>query len=394
MGEDVKIEVTTDVTKADADLKAVAYRVQSLGKISARASQQAAVGATKAITAATGALTRITTLFGLTGVIGAVFGLIAVVQRLGALWAKLFPVSDDPFQRAATSVDAATKALKRMADSYAALEAARKSASKDAAALAESQVDRTAARLQAEEDAVEDPDARAEMQRRNAAFLARRKAEADLAASGSAASDAEAAVADNRARRETISGRLEKVQDTPVFGRSAAERQKASAAVAEFTAEIARLDAALPSLNSAVDAARNALDAARIRSDAALNNMRRTDAAIGKERTAAQLEADLAAAEQAYQPQQRAAEERVKRRAIDAEFAKEKAKVDKDTADKISKITVEAPRAASSAAASGGITGGSMNNAARLADQRAAAVEALMGEQNRILAEIRERLDD
>ena len=65
-----------------------------------------------------------------------------------------------------------------------------------------------------------------------------------------------------------------------------------------------------------------------------------------------------------------------------------------DTAEKISKITVDPPRAASAAAASGGFSGGSMNNQFRLADQRANAIEAIMREEITLLQQILQRLEE
>jgi hypothetical protein len=62
--------------------------------------------------------------------------------------------------------------------------------------------------------------------------------------------------------------------------------------------------------------------------------------------------------------------------------------------DRIAAITVEAPRAASAAATIGGITGGTLANAARLAEQRANAAAAIQREQLTLLQQIKERLED
>lgn len=64
------------------------------------------------------------------------------------------------------------------------------------------------------------------------------------------------------------------------------------------------------------------------------------------------------------------------------------------TAQKIKSITVDAPKAASSYGASGGIMGGQVQNAERLAEQRQARLEAIQNEHSRLLAEISQKLEE
>ena len=63
-------------------------------------------------------------------------------------------------------------------------------------------------------------------------------------------------------------------------------------------------------------------------------------------------------------------------------------------AEKRSSITVDAPRAATDVGAIGGYMGGNMQNAARMAEQRAAALEAIQREAATLLAQIKERLTE
>jgi hypothetical protein len=86
---------------------------------------------------------------------------------------------------------------------------------------------------------------------------------------------------------------MDRAQDTAVWGRTAAARQKAAAAAKEFQKTIEALDAALPSLQSAARTAANARDATKTRFDSSLANVRAVDAAIG--RLHRKLVADLAA---------------------------------------------------------------------------------------------------
>jgi hypothetical protein len=63
-------------------------------------------------------------------------------------------------------------------------------------------------------------------------------------------------------------------------------------------------------------------------------------------------------------------------------------------AEKRSSITVDAPRAATDVGAIGGYMGGNMQNAARMAEQRAAALEAIQREAATLLAQIKEGLTE
>jgi hypothetical protein len=63
-------------------------------------------------------------------------------------------------------------------------------------------------------------------------------------------------------------------------------------------------------------------------------------------------------------------------------------------ADKRAGVTVDAPRAATDVGAIGGYMGGNMQNAARMAEQRAAALEAIQREAAALLAKINERLTE
>jgi hypothetical protein len=68
--------------------------------------------------------------------------------------------------------------------------------------------------------------------------------------------------------------------------------------------------------------------------------------------------------------------------------------VEKSVQEKIKAITVDAPIAASSAAAAGGFMGGSMNNAARLSEQREFKRDAIEREKVDLLSKINNKLDD
>jgi hypothetical protein len=63
-------------------------------------------------------------------------------------------------------------------------------------------------------------------------------------------------------------------------------------------------------------------------------------------------------------------------------------------ADKRAGVTVDAPRAATDISAIGGYMGGNMQNAARMAEQRAAALEAIQREAATLLAQIKEGLTE
>jgi len=67
---------------------------------------------------------------------------------------------------------------------------------------------------------------------------------------------------------------------------------------------------------------------------------------------------------------------------------------DQSQRDKIKAITVDAPIAASSAAAAGGFMGGSMNNQARLSEQREFKRDAIEREKVDLLSKINNKLDD
>lgn len=74
--------------------------------------------------------------------------------------------------------------------------------------------------------------------------------------------------------------------------------------------------------------------------------------------------------------------------------AKKRAEIRKNTAAKIDAITVDAPRASSAYGAIGGMMGAQANNAERMRDQRAAALEAINREQLTLLGQIKENLDE
>ncbi|MCK9468138.1 MAG: hypothetical protein M0Q49_01865 [Porticoccaceae bacterium] len=144
--------------------------------------------------------------------------------------------------------------------------------------------------------------------------------------------------------------------------------------------------------------------AARIAAhDAEVERRRQAEAEAKKQReeeiAARQREQEEAVAERR---RLRAHENEVNRAARDEERRLEnqqkaaamRADLEASTAQKIDSITVDAPKAASSYGTIGGIMGGQVQNAQRLAEQRQARIEAIQLEHTRLLAEISAKLED
>ena len=393
MSDQVTIKIVSDSAAANTDLNKTAANLRSVGA----AGMQANTGAAAAATGFKGMITSLrglTSLFGMAGIIGGLFSLIAVVNRLYAVWQKAFPKTEDPFANFVASADVAKKAVKDLTDQYDRLAAARDKAARAGISRATASVDRTAAGLAADEANELDPVRRADLAEQNAAFLERRRTEAALAAARVAAGNTNQNVADNRTQRADLEDRLGRVKDRAVWGESAPARAKATAAIPVLEAAIKALDDSLPLLASAAAAAADTVDAAQTRHDTALTNIKSLNTRRSEEAREKAKEASLAAAEKVWNVDEARRKDKEARAKKRADAAADEEALNKQTAAKTAAITVDAPRAASAAASIGGVTGGMMNNTARMADQRAAAMEAIQNEHTRLLSEIKTRLEE
>lgn len=163
----------------------------------------------------------------------------------------------------------------------------------------------------------------------------------------------------------------------------AAKAAEAAEAAAKAAAEIQRLTD---------DNIKLLRDASDLRDDASVDRESIEVANVNARKADVVYDAAVSSAARDRDAQQIAAQLEIsqKRSEADADIAA----LNEQTAAKKAAITVDAPRAASAAASIGGVTGGMMNNAARMADQRAAAMEAIQNEHTRLLSDIKTRLEE
>jgi hypothetical protein len=126
---------------------------------------------------------------------------------------------------------------------------------------------------------------------------------------------------------------------------------------------------------------------AKTRFDSSLVDMRAVDTNIQKEKR----DKDIASAADTAAKQ---ADDDAKKKKALADVATQRTDIKTSAQDKIKAITVDAPIAASSAAAAGGFMGGSMNNQARLSEQREFKRDAIEREKVDLLSKINNKLDD
>jgi hypothetical protein len=342
-----------------------------------------------------GSLSALQKAFGLLAIISlAISWLIKLYEAVKSViaWFKKLddPAANSALDKTAESAKAAADSVKKLADSYDALAAARKKLRDDAAAEANSFLGVIDAEQQAEASADPDPASRENKRRQNQAFLQRRKTEAALANANTAETDAGSAIADNRSQRATLVGRKENAERiASVWNQNAtpSTKAKASAAAQAFQTAIEGLDAALPSLQSAARTAANAAREAKTRFDSSLVDVRSVDTNIQKDRV---MDTSMVNIEKiAAEIKAKAADDQAE---IKAKAADDIKRI--DAQEKIKAITVDAPIAASSAAAAGGFMGGSMNNQARLSEQREFKRDAIEREKVDLLSKINNKLDD
>jgi hypothetical protein len=394
MSEDVKINITAETAGVEGQLKGTAAGVTAVGVASAAAAPavRTLAGTVDVLRVSFSAVQKA---LGWLAVINLVITwlirLYDAVKNVIAWFKKLDdPAANQALDKTAESAKAAADSVKKLADSYDALAAARKKLRDDAAAEANSFLGVIDAQQQAEDSADPDPASRENKRRQNQAFLQRRKTEAALANANTDETNAGSAIADNRSQRATLVARMENAQRiASPFNPNAtpSTKAKASAAAQAFQTAIEGLDAALPSLQSAARTAANAAREAKTRFDNSLVDVRSVDANIQKENR--DKEASTAAATAAKQ-----ADDDAKKKKNLADVATKRTDIEKSAQEKIKAITVDAPIAASSAAAAGGFMGGSMNNAARLSEQREFKRDAIEREKVDLLAKINNKLDD
>jgi hypothetical protein len=394
MSEDVKINITAETAGVEGKLNGTAAGVTAVGVASAAAAPavRTLAGTVDVLRVSFSAVQKA---LGWLAVINLVITwlirLYDAVKNVIAWFKKLDdPAANQALDKTAESAKAAADSVKKLADSYDALAAARKKLRDDAAAEANSFLGVIDAQQQAEDSADPDPASRENKRRQNQAFLQRRKTEAALANANTDETNAGSAIADNRSQRATLVARMENAQRiASPFNPNAtpSTKAKASAAAQAFQTAIEGLDAALPSLQSAARTAANAAREAKTRFDNSLVDVRSVDANIQKENR--DKEASTAAATAAKQ-----ADDDAKKKKNLADVATKRTDIEKSAQEKIKAITVDAPIAASSAAAAGGFMGGSMNNAARLSEQREFKRDAIEREKVDLLAKINNKLDD
>lgn len=403
MSEDVKINITAETAGVEGQLKGTAAGVATVGATS-KAAAPAVSGLAGTIDTLRNSLSTLQKAFGLIAIISLTISwlirLYDAVKSVIAWFKKLDdPAANQALDKTAESAKAAADSVKKLADSYDALAAARKKLRDDAAAEANSFLGVIDAQQQAEDSADPDPASRENKRRQNQAFLQRRKTEAALANANTDETNAGSAIADNRSQRATLVARMENAQRiASPFNPNAtpSTKAKASAAAQAFQTAIEGLDAALPSLQSAARTAANAAREAKTRFDNSLVAVRSVDANIQQEKrdkeasTAAATAAKQAAAATAAKQ----ADDDAKKKKALADVATKRTDIDKSAQEKIKAITVDAPIAASSAAAAGGFMGGSMNNQARLSEQREFKRDAIEREKVDLLSKINNKLDD
>jgi hypothetical protein len=394
MAEEVKINITAETAGVEGQLKGTAAGVTAVGATS-KAAAPAVRGLAGTIDVLRGSLSALQKAFGLLAIISlAISWLIKLYEAVKSViaWFKKLddPAANSALDKTAESAKAAADSVKKLADSYDALAAARKKLRDDAAAEANSFLGVIDAEQQAEASADPDPASRENKRRQNQAFLQRRKTEAALANANTAETDAGSAIADNRSQRATLVGRKENAERiASVWNQNAtpSTKAKASAAAQAFQTAIEGLDAALPSLQSAARTAANAAREAKTRFDSSLVDVRSVDTNIQKGRV---MDASMVNIEKiAAEIKAKAADDQAE---IKAKAADDIKRI--DAQEKIKAITVDAPIAASSAAAAGGFMGGSMNNQARLSEQREFKRDAIEREKVDLLSKINNKLDD
>lgn len=427
MGEEVRIDIVSDGSAARAEVDKAAAAVRSAGNAGTDAS--AGLGAAAAgFKGLVGAMQRASTLFGVTGVVGALFGLVAMGRQIYGVYKRLTEVNREFAAEARRAADAA----REFGFTAAGLDAVRAAAEKAGVPAGELNeklkeykdhaitFDDLAAAVGHSADELKRLQDQAERQGAGRSYLAdvaardetrektakERKAEEEgLRAlfrdvyggfSGFSAGQKKGSQTDSRAAldslldsvggdpmaaaqklwpRERDTGDLAAVADSPIM-REGVERHAARAA-SRAAAEEDR--------EFWIRAEQDARDSAdRIAGE--LEVRERLDA---EEKAAADKRAAWRLA--AHTAEMAALDRESSARADKADKIRD---LDRDTADKISKITVEAPRAASAAGAIGGITGGVMPNIQRLADQRAAEAAAIQREHTRLLADINAKLEE
>jgi hypothetical protein len=394
MAEEVKINITAETAGVEGQLKGTAAGVTAVGATS-KAAAPAVSGLAGTIDVLRGSLSTLQKAFGLLAIISLAISwlikLYEAVKNVIAWFKKLDdPAANSALDKTAESAKAAADSVKKLADSYDALAAARKKLRDDAAAESNSLLGVIDAQQQAEDSADPDPANRENKRRQNQAFLQRRKTEAALATANTDETNAGAAITDNRSQRATLVARketAERIASKWSHNANQSFTRKASASAQAFQTAIEGLDAALPSLQSAARTAANAAREAKTRFDSSLVDVRSVDTNIQKGRV---MDASMVNIEKiAAEIKAKAADDQAE---IKAKAADDIKRI--DAQEKIKAITVDAPIAASSAAAAGGFMGGSMNNQARLSEQREFKRDAIEREKVDLLSKINNKLDD
>jgi chemotaxis protein histidine kinase CheA len=404
MSEEVKIEITADSASAEPALKGTAAGVATISTAS-KAAAPAVRGLAGTIDTLRLSLTTLQKAFALLGIIT------LAISWLTALWGvcktvygwfkKLEDTSaSEAIDRMAASAKAAADEWKKLNEEMVRNAAQRKALADDVQKQADASyalgVANIEEKLQKNLASTTDPALRATYQAEADASKARLANQSKVTATRAARANAEADLLQNErdiatarktaeANAKPLGGAPKTPEDAKKYAKAQddayAVYQSSMAAVKKLQADRTRLQAAYVSTNT------------RVAEAEALNRAGMTQAEREVyDRTRAASEASAAAA--AAQATASASKASATPAPTTASTASRRADIIASAADKSRSVTVDAPRAASSAGSIGGITGGVLPNSLRLAEQRAAALEAIQRESVRLLSQINTKLEE
>jgi hypothetical protein len=404
MSEEVKISITADSASAEPALKGTAAGVATIGATS-KAAAPAVRGLAGTIDTLRLSLTTLQKAFGLLAIIT------LTISWLTALWGvcktvygwfkKLEDTSvSAAIDRMASSAKAATDQWKKLNDEMARNAAQRKAMADDTQKESDATYAMAAAKieekLQSDLASTTDPAKRAEYQGQADASKARLANQSKVIAARAARSNAEADLLQNErdiastlqvaqdAANTKFSGTPQNPEDAKKYAKAQDDAYALKVAASE---KLKTLRADRTRLLSAYESSDTRVVEAETISRAGMTQAQREAA----DRQAQREIADRQVAAEALASASKAS---ILDKAKAASAQSKRDQILASAADKRAGVTVDAPRAATDVGAIGGYMGGNMQNAARMAEQRAAALEAIQREAATLLAQIKEGLTE
>jgi hypothetical protein len=396
MSEDVKINITAETAGVEGQLKGTAAGVATVGATS-KAAAPAVSGLAGTIDTLRNSLSTLQKAFGLIAIISlAISWLIKIYEvcKVAYVWFKKLGEASpaEALDRMAASAKEAAQGWKKLNDQMDDNAAKRKALAEDELKKTDSKYAIRSAQIEERRQkhlkGTTDPAVREGIN-----FIAD-KDQKELASSQkvfnarNALKAVEDDITDAKANREKTFAFVQSVRYTEKPENMSPEQTKAwktlrderTDSLETAVGKLTEIDSLLSRLNTARDTAANRLAEAEILKRSVLTQTDRESADLARGRV---MDASMVNIE-------RLAAEIKAKAAADVK----RTDIDKSAQEKIKAITVDAPIAASSAAAAGGFMGGSMNNAARLSEQREFKRDAIEREKVDLLSKINNKLDD